>query len=280
MTDPTASRIARPALLIIAGTDPLCGAGAFADVLTAAEAHTHPLVVLSAFVDQDSRGTRGWAPVASGAFERQLRVAWTDADPKAAKIGMIGDAERANQIAGFFNGASPIGVPFVVDPVLSAGVDGERLGDRELPAAICRLGAALAGSTSVLLTPNVPELAALTGTRPASNVGELIDAAHSLRAATGASVLAKGGHLDQDTGADVLVSTSGVRSLTPVQWPADDDVHGTGCALSTAIAGALAHGSSLEDAVVRGRAHLLAKVSNAIRVGTGRRQVGPLRTRS
>jgi hydroxymethylpyrimidine/phosphomethylpyrimidine kinase len=262
---------------VVAGSDPLSGAGAVADALTAREMGAHPLVVLTAFVDQDSSGNRGWSPVSDEAFEAQLRAAWRDGRPDAIKVGMLGRAARAQQVARLVEEEGIRARPVVIDPVLAAGVDDAALADLELPAGLIALTAQLARDNPVLLTPNVHELATLLQQPRARNGGELEAAAETLRDRTGASVLAKGGHLARDTGLDVLATKTYTAHFPAVDWPATDDVHGTGCCLSTAIACRLAQRDTLEEAVRRAREVLLRKVANAVRIGRGRRQIGASR---
>jgi hydroxymethylpyrimidine/phosphomethylpyrimidine kinase len=214
--------------------------------------------------------------VSDQVFIAQLTAAWRDGSPDAVKVGMLGDAARAEQFAEVIESTAGSGIRgFVIDPVLAAGVDDQSLASSALPPAIVRLAVRLARSHLVVLTPNVPELSALLRAPPARDFPELVSGAQALHRLTGAAVLATGGHLKEDTGTDVLVSDAETSRFESAVWPAADDVHGTGCCLSTAIAARLACGDTLKDSVRVGRGALLDKVENAVRIGSGRRQVGP-----
>ena len=168
-------------------------------------------------------------------------------------------------------------MPVVIDPVLASS-DGTPLLERRAYPALRDL---FYGRT--LLTPNWPEAEILTD-RTLSRRRDAEDAArrlvldHRLE-----GVLLKGGHRDTDaddlfvrrcsTDADALEDPN---AELEVEWlPGDripgDPVHGTGCALSAAIAARLAHGDSLRDAVVAGRAFVRKAIENAHTLGNGAR---------
>lgn len=266
-----------PVVLIVAGSDPLAGAGGVADALTVAEVGAHPLVVTTAFVDQDSRETRGWIETNSVAFEEQFSAALDDGRPDAIKVGMVGSDGRVAQLRDALQRAT-LRPPVVIDPVLRAGIDDATLGRSGLAGAIVSLSAGLSHDRLVCLTPNVPELATLLGQAVPNDPAALAAAARELHRVTGAAVLAKGGHLATDRGVDILVHDDETTMLSPIAWTATDDLHGTGCCLSSAVAAHLAHGSTLVSAVTAARSILAAKVANALRIGSGRRQLGPLRS--
>src|SRR3546814_5047915 len=96
------------------------------------------------------------------------------------------------------------------------------------------------------LTPNIPELEALTG-RTIASAEEALDAARALGDELGAAVLAKGGHLEGDEVIDQLVTREGVHSWTDRRIETRH-THGTGCTLASAIAAGLGPGMTLPDA--------------------------------
>jgi hydroxymethylpyrimidine/phosphomethylpyrimidine kinase len=124
---------------------------------------------------------------------------------------------------------------------------------------------------AALVTPNVPELEALTGMNM-STVEEAADAARTLQRKLGNPVLAKGGHLEGAQVIDQLVTNTGIR-----RW--DDSridtihTHGTGCTLASAIAAGLGNGLPLDDAIDRARQYVRAAMLAAPGLGGGH---GPL----
>jgi len=119
-----------------------------------------------------------------------------------------------------------------------------------------------------LLTPNTLEAAILTGR-------EVIDAASAAAAGRVLSircksaVLIKGGHLDGDEATDVLVHGNDVHYLRGPRRQLQEAVHGTGCALSTAIAAYLALGRPLADACIAAKAFVAERLGAVVRPGRG-----------
>ena len=159
------------------------------------------------------------------------------------------------------------GFTVVFDPVMIA-TSGATLADAATIAAFARLM-----QVATLVTPNAPELAALTGL-PVETEAQLETAAQTLAARHQIAVLAKGGHLPGDMLTDLLVQPDG----TITRW-SDARIetrhnHGTGCTLSSAIATGLAAGLTLEDAIAQARAFVRAALEAAPGLGQGHGPMG------
>jgi hydroxymethylpyrimidine/phosphomethylpyrimidine kinase len=137
------------------------------------------------------------------------------------------------------------------------------------PEAVAALGEALL-PLATLVTPNVHEAQVLTGTR-IRTLAEAEEAGRRLVAAGAPAVLVKGGHLEERPATDVLVTPTGVRIFSGENVDARH-THGTGCTYSAAIATQLAHGRSLEDAIVRAKAYVTEAIRAGLPVGQG---IGP-----
>lgn len=262
----SASTRRAPVVLSVAGTDPLVGAGVVADALTIREHGAQPLAVVTATVAQDSRGVRSFAPAPLDVFAESLACALEDGRPDAVKVGMLATAEHAEVLSA----ALPEGTPVVLDPVLHGGRDGAPLHRTGLLRALDVL------AERALVTPNADELQRwLRSDRVARDVLELAAGARALHERGAWAVLAKGGHVDPP-GVDVLVIDGATHELPSLGgcWP-DGDIHGTGCALSSAIAARLAFGDGVLEAVSSARSWLHGKatsVDGVTRVGCGRAQ--------
>ncbi len=257
-------------ILAVGGTDPLCGAGMVLDAAAIADAGCAPLAVVSALVTQDSHGVSDLEPTALDGFARRLARALADGEPHAIKTGALATADHADQLARALDahGATP---PLVVDPVLRSG-DGA--GALARPGLVNAL-ASLAARPGVVVTPNVPELAALLDADPAdigASADALRDAAVALASARGCAVLAKGGHLSADIGTDWLVDGDTCVRLDPIAAPGGD-LHGTGCWLASALAAQLGRGVDLVHAADAARRSLRRARRRALRVGSGRAQL-------
>jgi len=253
-------------VIAVGGVDPGGGAGLLRDVLTGAALGVTVATVGTAWTEQEAaRPPSGGGPVlgieprAAAAVSAALQSALRQHPTAAVKIGMVPDAAVA---AAIVEALSAFAGLVVVDPVLASS-SGGALWSGPLDGWWPLLRRA------TLVTPNAPELAALSGNAFAT-VDDAIAAAQVLRARGAAAVLVKGGHLaaegDGATVTDVLVDAAGARRFSRPRVPGPSP-RGTGCALSTAIAAALADGATL-DAAVDGAARWLGgRIAARVRVG-------------
>jgi hydroxymethylpyrimidine/phosphomethylpyrimidine kinase len=154
----------------------------------------------------------------------------------------------------------------VVDPVMVAKGGAPLLE----AAALDRLRARLLPMATVL-TPNLPEAAALTG-RSVTTEAEMRAALPALLALGARAVLLKGGHLEGAEVVDLLATAEGVEAFRAPRI-ASRHTHGTGCTLASAVATGLAQGMALREAVLRARAYVTAAIRSAPGFGHGH---GPL----
>jgi len=248
--------------LSIAGSDPTGGAGLQADLQVFRHFDLHGYGVITALTVQDSRGVRSVHPVFPSVVLDQLRVLLDDIQPHSVKIGMLATDDVVRNVA---LGLDRLGAdaPVVLDPVLAASDNTILLERRAWPA----LRELIARTT--LVTPNLAEARALTET-DVSTAGGIESAARLLVAEIGAAgALLKGGHRDGPPN-DLLALRCDGASTVALHWFEGErlpvgPVHGTGCALASAITACLAHGDPLLEAVQRGRefvAKALSKVES------------------
>ncbi|MGO6907437.1 hydroxymethylpyrimidine/phosphomethylpyrimidine kinase, partial [Rhizobium ruizarguesonis] len=123
---------------------------------------------------------------------------------------------------------------------------------------------------ATLLTPNLPEAAALLQQPVATNRADMAAQAERLRALGPVAVLVKGGHLDSDESPDVLATAAGLHWFEARRVPTKN-THGTGCTLSSALAAELAKGASAQEAVAIAKVYLAGAVAAAgsLTVGSG-----------
>ncbi|GAB4081146.1 bifunctional hydroxymethylpyrimidine kinase/phosphomethylpyrimidine kinase [Modestobacter muralis] len=213
--------------LTVAGSDPSGGAGVQADLKTFSALGTYGTAVLTALTAQNTRGVTGVHGVPADFVALQLQTLFADVTVHATKLGMLGTADVVREVARVL--ADRPGGPVVCDPVMVA-TSGDRLISAE---AVDAVRADLLPVTD-LLTPNVPEAAALLDVAPATTVEELAPQATALLALGPAAVLLKGGHLGGEQSVDVLVTAGGVLE-TRRPRVATTSTHGTGCTLSSAL---------------------------------------------
>jgi hydroxymethylpyrimidine/phosphomethylpyrimidine kinase len=124
-----------------------------------------------------------------------------------------------------------------------------------------------------VITPNLFEAGALIG-REVTTLDEMKGAAEELAALGALSVLVKGGHLDADEAIDVFFDGTEIQMISGPRYDTDD-THGTGCALSAAIAARLAHGDDVSDAVRFAKDFISGAIKHGLRIGKGFGPVNP-----
>jgi hydroxymethylpyrimidine/phosphomethylpyrimidine kinase len=254
-------------ILSIAGSDPSGGAGIQADLKTFAARGTYGMAVLTALTAQNTQGVSGVHLVPPAFVATQIADIFSDIRVHAVKIGMIASAEIADAVARSLS--SRRGMPIVVDPVMVAK-GGASLLEKQAVEALTRRLLPLAS----VLTPNLPEAAALLGESEATDRAAMEDQATRLLALGPKAVLLKGGHLPGGQSPDVLATADGQRWFEGVRV-LTRNTHGTGCSLSSAIAAELGKGKPLADAVAAAKSFIAGAVrmSDALSVGSGH---GPL----
>jgi hydroxymethylpyrimidine/phosphomethylpyrimidine kinase len=250
-------------VLTIAGSDPSGGAGIQADLATFAAFGVHGAAVITALTAQNARGIRAISAVAPAFVGEQLDAVLDDADVAAAKTGMLHEAAVVDVVADCLS-RRPIS-HLVVDPVLAATSGAILLA----PDAVVVLRRRLLPLAAVV-TPNLHEAELLTG-RPATTPDEMRDAARGLVDLGARAALVTGGHLAGDA-VDVLWDGREMRELSTARI-GPDSPHGTGCALSAAVAAGLAIGLALPDAVATAKRYVTLAIAAAPR-GRGPRPIG------
>lgn len=250
-----------PNILSIAGSDPSGGAGIQADIKAISASGGYAMAALTALTAQNTQGVTGVHLVPPGFVAEQIDAVFADVAVHAVKIGMIATAEIAEAVAEVLARRRPAQV--VLDPVMVAK-GGARLLDPEAVETVRRRLLPLAD----ILTPNLPEAAALTGLPEPRSAAEMPAAAAALRALGARGVLLKGGHLGGEASPDLLLTSEGETWL-PGARVETRNTHGTGCSLSAALATELARGGPPEEAARRAKAFVAAAIAAADRLAVG-----------
>lgn len=252
-----------PRVLSIAGSDSSGGAGIQADIKTITMLGGYAMTAITAVTAQNTSGVQAVETLPASLVLEQVESCLTDIGADAIKIGMLGSPDVARALAKRLDSFSG---PIVFDPVMVA-TSGSKLADDETIAAFTGLM-----EIATIVTPNLPELEALTG-MPTCTAEEVIEAALRLAEKRDVTVLAKGGHSDGGEVIDRIVSPSGkVASFSHARLETRH-THGTGCTLSAALATMLAHRQPLTHAVRLARAFVYQAIENAPGFGSGS---GPL----
>src|SRR5215813_2635434 len=200
-----------PVALTIAGSDSSGGAGIQADLKTFAALGVYGASAITALTAQNTRGVAAIHDVPPDFITAQIEAV-------AAAL----DRWKANNV--------------VLDPVMVA-TSGDRL---LVPDAIDALKRILIPRARVV-TPNLPEAAALLDTGIAADEREMEAQAAGILALGARAVLIKGGHGADAMSVDLLFDGPTVTRYAAKRIPTHN-THGTGCTLSSAIAAGLAKG--------------------------------------
>mgnify|MGYP000238816763 CR=1 FL=1 len=241
MTDERlAAPVERPTVLTVAGSDSGGGAGVQADLKTIEALGAFGTSAITSVTAQHTRGVTSTHPVPVDEVRAQIEAVGSNFDVRAVKTGMLGTASVAEVVA---DHAADWTAPVVVDPVMVAA-SGDRLLTRAGEDAYEELVA-----EATVVTPNAAEAAALTGV-DVRDAATMREAGRELVDLGADWALVTGGHVETDDGTvrDVLV---GRDDVVTVDGPRVDTAatHGSGCALSSAIAARLARRDDPVDAV-------------------------------
>jgi hydroxymethylpyrimidine/phosphomethylpyrimidine kinase len=246
--------------LSIAGSDPTGGAGLQLDLQVFALHGVHGAAVPTALTVQSTHKVHSVLPVFPNVIGEQLQALLSDLTPSVIKLGMLATDDVLLRVALVLDRC---GAPRVVDPVLEAS-DGTPLLERRAWANLLSRIVA----DAALVTPNLREAELLTGESDPER------AARAFLELGAHAALIKGGHRDGPPD-DFLLSDVGGVWLRGTRYDgAPEGVHGTGCALSAAIAARLARGEALESAVTHAKRFVETAITHATRVGAGQRLLG------
>ncbi|WP_287850044.1 bifunctional hydroxymethylpyrimidine kinase/phosphomethylpyrimidine kinase [Acidiphilium sp.] len=256
-------------VLAIGGSDSGGGAGIEADVKTITALGGYAMTAITAVTAQDTSGIAAIAPVPPDVVARSIRMVVADLGVDAIKLGMLGSAGTAEEVALAIAAAAPA-APLVLDPVLASTSGTALAGEGALAIIRDRL---LPRAT--LVTPNRDEAATLAGLAIDSHE-DAIRAGRALCRLGARAVLLKGGHFDGDPVIDRLIAGDDVLTFAHPRI-ATRHTHGTGCTLASAIACGLARGLDLRAAIEAAEAFLHAALRAAPGLGRGHGPLGHAR---
>lgn len=254
-------RTAPPQVLIFAASDPTSGAGIQADILTLASLGCHPLTAITALTVQDTSGVLQLQPVAAEFLEQQARTILEDMPVAAFKIGVLGSVANVLAVAEIVSDYPEI--PLILDPVLASG-RGDSLSGEDIIAAMREM---LLPQTTIV-TPNAPEARRLVESDEDDGEPTIDICAERLIELGAQYVLITGTHESTPEVINTLYGAQGVMRRD--RWERlPGSYHGSGCTLASAIAGCIAGGASVEEAVRDAQDYTWQTLNNGFRGGMG-----------
>ncbi|MEV0867997.1 bifunctional hydroxymethylpyrimidine kinase/phosphomethylpyrimidine kinase [Brachybacterium paraconglomeratum] len=252
-----------PRVLSIAGTDPTGGAGTAADLKSITAAGGYGMAAVTAVIAQNTHGVSDIHIPPAQFLAAQLRAVSDDVELEAVKTGMLGTAEIIEAVQTWLSAHPPR--VLVVDPVMVAA-SGDRLLEPEAEQAMIRFC-----SLATVVTPNIDELAVLTGEPRAHDEDEALAQAARWSEATGVAVVVKTGHLESRAVTNTWIAADGTRHRVHSTRVDTTSTHGTGCSLAAALATRLGAGEDPATALawVTDWLHEAIAHGAALQVGSG-----------
>ncbi|MBN1677323.1 MAG: bifunctional hydroxymethylpyrimidine kinase/phosphomethylpyrimidine kinase [Candidatus Thermoplasmatota archaeon] len=251
--------------LTIAGSDSVGGAGLQADLKAFEAVGVHGCSVVTAITSQNTQGVSSIFPVPASEVASQLRSVLEDVEVDAVKMGMLFSPGIVKTVAGMLKRSR---APIVVDPVLASTTGSSLHAEGFVDALVTRMM-----PLATLVTPNIPEATRLSGVKVKDERSAKAAGREILEFGPKA-VLVKGGHLRGSEAADYLID--GKRTVKISSPRIETEIHGTGCAFASMIAGGLALGLGLEDAVRKAKGMMFKAILARETVGVGVPCANPL----
>lgn len=249
--------------LTIAGSDSSGGAGIQADLKTMTVNGVYAMSVITALTAQNTQGVTGILDVSPEFITEQMDAVFNDIYPDAIKIGMVSSPEIVEAIAASLEKYQAKNI--VLDPVMVATSGAKLLKEEAMDSLINRLI-----PLADVITPNIPEGEILAGME-ITNEDEMIKAAEKIGKKYDCAVLLKGGHRVND--ANDLLYRDGEFKWFRSERIDNPNTHGTGCTLSSGIAGNLAKGYDIDQAIEKAKDYLTGSLRAGLDLGKGS---GPL----
>lgn len=250
-------------VLTIAGSDSSGGAGIQADIKTITCHKMYAMSAITALTAQNTIGVYGVQEATPEFVGQQIDCIFNDIRPDAVKIGMVSSSKIIKVIVEKLKKYNAESI--VVDPVMVA-TSGSPLLEKEAMSTL--INELLPMGT--VITPNIPEAEILCGFK-INEQDDMLRAAKKIATSIKGGVLIKGGHFSNT--ADDLLYIDGKEVWYKQEKIYNENTHGTGCTLSSAIACNLADGYSIEDSIRNAKSYITGALKAGLNLGKGS---GPL----
>ena len=253
-------------VLTIAGSDSSGGAGIQADLKTMIANDVYGMSVITSLTAQNTLGVTAIMDVTPNFLAAQLDAVFTDIFPDAIKIGMVSKSELIEVIGEKLKQYHAKNI--VVDPVM-VSTSGSKLISEDAVDKLCSKLFPLA----TVITPNIFELAILSNlmAEDINTKADMENAAKFLFEKYNCPILAKCGHF-KSVASDLLYDKDGCKWFYG-ERSYNENTHGTGCTLSSAIASNLAKGANLVESIEKAKTYLTEALYSGLNLGKG---IGPL----
>ncbi|OCG24887.1 bifunctional hydroxymethylpyrimidine kinase/phosphomethylpyrimidine kinase [Gilliamella sp. App2-1] len=249
--------------LTIAGSDPSGGAGIQADLKTFSALGAYGMSVITALTAQSTQGVDAVLAIPPEFIEAQFNTLYQDIQIDSVKIGMLMNKEIVTTVHHLLK-SNPI--PIIILDTVMVAKGGYSLLKPDAITAIRELLLPLA----TIITPNLPEAAALLDCDEAKTEDDMQKQGCELLKLGCKAVLMKGGHLLSHESPDYLITQDSIIRMTFPRIQTKN-THGTGCTLSAAISALVPKYNNLEEAIKQAKNYLQGAISHAddLTIGKG-----------
>ena len=245
--------------LTIAGSDSIGGAGIQADIKTMTALGVYGMTAIASLTAQNTTGVNSIIEVSKEFLSDQLEMIINDIFPDAVKTGCISSPILIMEVVDKIKKYKLKNI--VVDPVIYSKSGVKLIKDEAIDIMKKELL-----SLANIITPNILELENISDTK-IKNIDDMISASKKAYEQYGCAVLCKGGHGIND-GEDLLYNEKGIKWYKTKKIETNN-LHGTGCTLSSGIASYLALGFTMEESILKAKEYLTGCLENAVKLGKG-----------
>lgn len=248
-------------VLTIAGSDSCGGAGIQADLNTFAAFGVYGASVITAVTARNTMGVQALESVSDRLIVAQMESVLEDLPIRAIKTGMLPSVAGIAVLGEILEQRAPR-IPMVVDPLVIEPEERKISGEAALEAIQNHLF-----PLATVITPNLEEARILTGLA-IDSMEAMEAAARELLGRGPEAVFLKGGRFEGTDITDILVTRDGVNRYTHRAFKGR--FHGTGCALSSAVAAGLALDKTVPEAIQGAVGYVQACLENSLSPVKGR----------
>ena len=250
-------------ILIIAGSDPSSGAGIQADLKVTSAHKIYACAAITSLTAQNTQKVVAVENLSNEFLRQELETILSDVKFDAIKIGMLGNKEITELVSDILSKKAKK-TPIILDPVMVA-TSGDLLLKKDAVNSLRKFIA-----NAKIVTPNTDEAEILAEIK-IRNLADMKLAAIKIKTLGCDSVLVKGGHLDFPDGKihSILLDEKDKFHQITNRKIGKKNLHGTGCALASALTCNLLNGFSLKKSVQRANSYVVSEIKKSIKIGRG-----------
>ncbi|HOK40360.1 MAG TPA: bifunctional hydroxymethylpyrimidine kinase/phosphomethylpyrimidine kinase [bacterium] len=250
----------------IAGSDSGAGAGIQADLKTFSASGVYGATIITAITAQNSVGVIGIQNLPTKIIDLQFDAIFTDFNVGAVKIGMVSTTKILKTIIKNLIKYKPKYI--IVDPVMVSQTGAKLIKDDTIKILKKELL-----PLATLITPNRFEFEKLFNVK-LNNVNDINNYFEIIQKNKLNGVLLKGGHFSekQKKATDILFYKNKIYKFES-PYVRTENLHGTGCSLSSAITANIIKTDDLINAIKISKKFIYNGIKNSFKIGDG---PGPL----